>query len=246
MTRTYTKPPFVEAVCDLRFSSSNPWDWTIPGLFYDQIRDRFPVKEQLNTIETRIDPVQGKVVQQTQLKLQFSSEMRDAVIQISPDNLSIHQLPPYDGWVNFRERIFEYLQIYRSAAQPAALTNIALRYINHVELPFDDIELENYFCVLPQIPNPIPQVFPTFLVNVEIPYSSPVSGLKITFGTVVPRVSGNLAYVLDLNMLSSSDAIPSSNQILNWLDIVHDRIEVAFNASFTAKTHLEIFGAVNT
>ena len=93
MARTYNKPPLIEAVCDFRFSSSQPWDWTIPGLFYEQIRERFPIKEQLNAIETVVDPNQGRFVQQTQPKLQFASEARDEVIQIGPNNLSIHQLP---------------------------------------------------------------------------------------------------------------------------------------------------------
>src|SRR5712691_5300171 len=98
MARIYNKPPLIEAICDFRFSSSQPWDWTIPGLFYEQIRDNFPIKEQITTVETIIDANEGKFVQQAQPKLQFASKKRDAVIRIGPDNLSIHQLPPYDYW----------------------------------------------------------------------------------------------------------------------------------------------------
>src|SRR5207253_5942587 len=98
MARTYNKPPLIEAVCDFRFSSSQPWDWTIPGLFYEQIRDSFPNKNQVNIIETRIDSSQGKVIQQSQPKLQFINQDGTAVIHVGPDNLSIHQLQPYEGW----------------------------------------------------------------------------------------------------------------------------------------------------
>lgn len=63
MARTYNKPPLIEAVCDFRFSSTQPWDWTIPGLFYEQIRLDFPNKNQLSTIETTVDVSEGKVVQ---------------------------------------------------------------------------------------------------------------------------------------------------------------------------------------
>lgn len=85
MARTYSKPPLIEVVCDFKFLSSQPWDWTIPGLFYERIRDRFPTKEQLNIIETVVDPNQGKVVQQAQPKLQFASVTRNEVIRIGPD-----------------------------------------------------------------------------------------------------------------------------------------------------------------
>lgn len=245
MARTYTKPPLIEAVCDFRFSSSQPWDWTIPGLFYEQIQDRFPIKEQLNTVETIIDPSQGKFVQQAQPKLQFSSENRDVVIQIGPDNLSVHKLPPYDSWANFKNRIFEHLQIYSKAAHPSGLTNIALRYINHIELSHADEELEDYFRVMPQVPSPIPQIFPSFLLNLDIPYNSPESGLRITFGTVVPKKPGSFAYILDLNMSSKNDSVPSNDQVMEWLETAHERVEGAFDASFTDKAHCEIFGEVS-
>ncbi len=244
MARTYNKPPLIEAVCDFRFSSSQPWDWTIPGLFYEQIRDRFPIKEQLNTIETVVDPDQGRFVQQAQPKLQFASETRSEVIQIGPNNLSIHQLPPYDGWAHFKKRILEYLQTYSNAANSSGLSNIALRYINHIELPYADVELEDYFRVMPQIPQPIPQIFPAFLLNVDIPYESPVSGLRIIFGTVVPKKLGDFAYVLDLNMYSTNDSVPTNEHVSDWLEIAHERIEVAFDASFTERAHYELFREV--
>lgn len=244
MARTYCKPPLIEAVCDFRFSSSQPWDWTIPGLFYEQVRDRFPIKEQLNTVETVLDPDQGKFVQQFQPKLQFANEAHHEVIQIGPDNLSIHQLPPYDSWANFKANILEYLQMYSKAAHPTGLTNVALRYVNHIELSRGDIELEDYFRVMPQVPQPIPQVFPAFLLHIDIPYDSPVSGLRIIFGTVVPRTTEDFAYVLDFNMFSANNAVPSNDHISDWLEIAHERIEVAFDASFTERAHHELFGEV--
>ena len=244
MARTYTKPPLIEAICDLKFSSSQQWDWTIPGIFYGYIRDKFPIKEQLTTIETQIDAQEGKFVQKTLPKLRFSSETRDAVIQIAPDTLSIHQLPPYDGWISFKKRIIEYLELYRESAHPSKLTHIALRYIDHIEVPIEGTELEAYFRVLPQIPHPIPQGFASFLLNVDIPYDSATKALRVSFGTVMPKAQGNVAYVLDLNMFSVDDVVPSDNQIADWLEAAHEQIEVAFDASFTEKTRHEIFGEV--
>ncbi|BCL81874.1 TIGR04255 family protein [Ktedonobacteria bacterium brp13] len=245
MARTYMKPPLIEAVCDFKFSSLQPWDWTIPGLFYEEIRDSFPYKEQLNTIETKIDQDQGQFIQQSIPKLQFSNEARNVVIQIAPDSLSIHLLPPYNSWIDFKEHIFEYLHAYQKAAHPSGLISVALRYINHVEIPLNEAELEEYFSVLPQVPAPIPQIFPSFLLNVDIPYTSPSSALRITFGTIIPKLENSSAYVLDLNMYSLSDAIPSDAHIIDWLEAAHEHIEEAFTASFTEKTHSEIFGEVN-
>src|SRR5207248_919515 len=139
----------------------------------------------------------------------------------------------------------KYMQIYCEAAYPVGLAHVGLRYVNQIELPYEDVELEDYFSVLPQIPNPIPQIFPSFLLQVDIPYAVPKSGLRIIFGTIKPEISANLAYAMDLAMYSVNDAVPTTEQVAEWLDIAHGRIEAAFDAAFTKKTHREIFKEVN-
>lgn len=245
MVRAYRKPPLIEAVCDFRFSGSQPWDWTVPGLFYEQIRNDFPNKEQVNVVGTIIDPAQSKIVQQAQPKMQFVNENRTRAIQVAPDNLSLHQLHPYDGWECFKKSILKYLLTYRSIANPEGLTRVGLRYVNRLELPTIEIELNEYFRILPQVPPPIPQIFPSFLLNVEIPYNSPENRLRITFGTVIPENPSNNAYVLDFDIFTSDNAIPSMEEVSDWLDIAHDRIEVAFDAAFTGRTRHEIFEEVS-
>ncbi len=241
MARTYKKPPLLEAVCDFRFSSSQQWDWTIPGLFYEQIQDTFPNKNQINVVETRVDPNEGKVVQQSQLKMQFISADGAAVLQIGSDNLTIHQLRPYDGWENFKALIVKYLLVYYKIAHPEHVVNATLRYINRVVFPYAEIELEEYFRVFPQVPHPIPQVFPTFLLNVDVPYDSLHSILRIVFGTIIPENGAKLAYLMDLSMLSSTASISSTDEVSNWLEIAHTHIESAFDAAFTDKMHREVF-----
>lgn len=245
MVRTYNNPPLIEAVCDFRFSSSQPWDWTIPGLFYEQIRHDYPHKNQISVVETRIDPSEGKVVQQSQPKVQFVNEDETSVIQVAFDNLTIHQLRPYDGWKYFKECVLKYLQVYYKAAQAENLSSVVLRYVNRIELPHTDLELEDYFRILPQVPNPIPQVFPTFLLNVEVPYQSLHSNLRLIFGTVIPEGEAKLAYLLDLSMFSLNVTYFSIDEVPVWLETAHKHIEDAFDAAFTDRTHCEIFQEVS-
>lgn len=244
MARTYRNPPLLEAICDFHFSSSQPWDWTIPGLFYEQIRNAFPFREQVATVTTTLDASQSRLVQQSQPKMQFISEDRNAVIQVAPHNLSIHQLPPYKGWMNFKASILKYWNTYTEVENHASLEEVELRYVNRIEFPFTDIDLKEYFQVLPHIPEPIPQNFSSFLFNVELPYESPSSKLRVIFGSVVPENDNKLAFVLDLNMAGSNNIVISTQQISEWLETIHERIEAAFDAAFTDKTHFEIFKEV--
>lgn len=245
MARTYNKPPLIEAVCDFRFSSSEPWDWTIPGLFYEQIRDSFPNKHQVNVIETRVDQSESKIVQQSQTKMQFISQDGTAVIHVGPDNLSIHQLPPYSGWEHFKARVLKYLSVYCETANLESLANVILRYVNRVDIPYTEFELEDYFRILPQVPTPIPQMFPRFLLNVDVPYHLLRSNLRITFGTAIPEGEAKIAYLLDLSMFSLTSAAPSKDEVSDWLEVAHKHLEDAFDTAFTERTHCEIFEEVS-
>lgn len=59
MARTYNNPPLIEAVCDFHFSSSQPWDWTIPGLFYELWVDMPPLSTEKVVLQAR-DMGQGE------------------------------------------------------------------------------------------------------------------------------------------------------------------------------------------
>ncbi|MDQ2884485.1 MAG: TIGR04255 family protein [Chloroflexota bacterium] len=91
------------------------------------------------------------------------------------------------------------------------------------------------------IPGPIPQDFHSFLFQIEIPYTAPVSVLKVLFGALKPSTEANSSYVLDIAMFSPLEHVPDVDHVANWLDIAHERIENVFNASFTEKTHREVF-----
>jgi uncharacterized protein (TIGR04255 family) len=46
MSNEYKNPPAIEAVCEFRLSPETEWDITIPGLIYERVKEKFPIKEQ--------------------------------------------------------------------------------------------------------------------------------------------------------------------------------------------------------
>jgi uncharacterized protein (TIGR04255 family) len=244
MPRIYDKPPVIEALCEFRFKSSQPWDWTIPGLVYEQIREQFPKKRQENVLEVAMQPGENKVLHQMKAgvaRMQFLNEQENALVQVGPDLLAVNHLPPYPKWDAFKTLILEQLAVYRNIANPETLTRIGLRYINRVEIPAKRIELEEYFRTLPQVPEPIPQTFPSFVLHVDIAYENPSSALRFIFGSAPSEPPEKLTFMLDLDMFGIGENVPSMEQLANWIEVAHERIEAAFDASFTEKTHKEIF-----
>ena len=46
MRRKYAKPPLVEAVCELHFDPSSPFDLAVPGLVYERVKNTFKERQQ--------------------------------------------------------------------------------------------------------------------------------------------------------------------------------------------------------
>ncbi|QMS90513.1 hypothetical protein HUN01_24125 [Nostoc edaphicum CCNP1411] len=45
--RQYPNPPIEEAVCEFRFAPDPAWNLTIPGLFYEKIKDFYTGEPQI-------------------------------------------------------------------------------------------------------------------------------------------------------------------------------------------------------
>lgn len=246
MRRRYSNPPVIEAICEFRLIASQPWDLTIPGLLFKEIQSDFPIVEQSTTVSVNFGVSGNETTTQQQPSVRFLSADRTEVIQVAPNLLSIHQLKPYRSWESYRARIIRVLTAYTEIAHIDGLSRIALRYMDSIELPSTITDLEDYFLILPQVPKTIPQVFQSFLSQVLIlvgnDHQNPESRLRLAFGTVAPEKPDTFAFLLDLETFSEGEKAPDVNNVLGWLDAAHDRVEDAFDAAFTAKTHTEIFG----
>lgn len=87
MRHRYRKPPIAEAVCEFQFVGTREWDWTIPGLVYQEIKSEFPEKKQEKAFEINITPQEGRIQQNlagTLSKMRFLSRDGSAMVQVGP------------------------------------------------------------------------------------------------------------------------------------------------------------------
>jgi uncharacterized protein (TIGR04255 family) len=249
MALRYHKPPLVEALCEVRFASTEDrkWDWAIPGMLYGRIHDRFPTRKERHAITIPlVGPAAPAPPTHAIERLQFVSQDESTMVQVGPDLLAINSLRPHLGWPDLRDTLINVLDAYREIASPPALTMAAVRYINRVELPLRaGFALENYFAVLPGLPAGVPRAVSTFLIHTEVDYDDPTALFRFRFGTT-DSTGQVAAFMLDYEHLAAAPANPTFDQLPSWLDAGHDRIERAFYGSFTALTHAEIFQEIRS
>lgn len=202
----YNNPPIEEAICEFRFAPGTAWNLTVPGLFYEKIKDVYPGEpQQQNLIQAEFQigqvPANPEIaLKQAMTRLLFQSADGKKLVGVGHDTLSIHSLHPYEGWEDFSQRIDESFRAYSEVSKPAGVIRIAVRYINRIAiLGNQDIELSDYFNIYPQYPDGIPVKMSGFLTRTESIYEDTPIGLKITLSDVVSPAS-QAVFILDLEV----------------------------------------------
>ena len=238
MQRRYAKPPLVEALCEFQFIPTGEWDMTIPGLIYERIKESFPEKKQTIGIGIQMHPTEKGIehrIEPAPPKIQFIKKDKCALIQVAPNLLVVNQLKPYPAWENFKKMILDNFHIYKEIATPKGLKRISLRYINIFEFQESKIELQDFFKFYPSIPKDLPQIHGPFLMRVEFPYDSDSEALVLSLGSTIPAKKNTIALLLDIDYRTIKPESVSFDEIPDWLDKAHNRIEMAFEACITDK-----------
>lgn len=221
----------------MRFEPSQPWDWTIPGLIYAEIRSEFPKKAEQRT-EFLIGAGGGSLkslASGNPSALRFLREDEKALLVVGPDVISINFLRPYPNWPEFRASIEKAKVLYERVAKPKAFKRIGLRYINRIDLPEKEVRIEDYLTAVPSIPKQLPQTFGPFMQRVELPLPSLPGTLILQSGSHADAVE-HPAFLLDLDCVTvAPEKIPLA-AALEWIDQAHEQVETAFEACITDKT----------
>ncbi len=237
MSRKYSRPPIVEALCEFQFIPRQPWDMTIVGLFYEKIKEEFPEKQQQTTFEIDFRKKEGGVEQKvgSSPRMQFLSKNKTILVQTGPDLLVVNHLKPYPTWHKFYPIILKNLKQYQEIARPKSFKRIGLRYINKIEIAEKSVELADYFNYYPFLPEKLPQTHETFNVRVGIPFVEGRDRLLLTLASTSSKKPDSIAFVLDLDYVMVSPEKVEIEKTEEWIEEAHTEIEKGFEACITEK-----------
>jgi uncharacterized protein (TIGR04255 family) len=235
--RRYRKPPVVEALCEIYFAGS-AWDDTVPGAFYERVKDEFPKKRQreIQQAEIALGPGEAKAgVRRLPPWMQFVSDGEHRMIQIAQDLLVVNQLAPYPHFEEWEPEVYKCVNVYKELAQPKKVARLGLRYINRVVIPQGRVQMEDYFTIYPNLPERLGDTHGSFVVRVEVPKPETGHTVLITFGTAPPPDPGQVgqAFMLDLYDILQQHLSVQEEELRTAIQRAHDHIVVAFEDSIT-------------
>lgn len=250
----YASPPLVEAICDFQFLPGSPWDATVLGLVYDRIKDDFSVKQPqpgpMFNLRFSHTPVSPPMMPPALMeRMQFRRPDNSALIQVGPNNLTVNHLKPYAGWPRFREMIIRVLAAYREVADPKGLSQIALRYINRINIPGDrvgplGVKISDYLLAQPGTPAAVPQEFTAWAQRVQTSWEPAQGVLVLQSGNAQGDATSPIALLLDLALSAANASQITLEDAPAWLEKAHEGIETVFEECLGPKAR-ELFGPRN-
>lgn len=253
MSKSYITPPVIEVFCEFQFTPNpnQPFDITVIGLLYDKIKNNFPKKQPqigvgvpffpMKPPQTGVEmrPPQAGFSLAINQRVQFFRQDGSALLQASPDTLTVNHLTPYTSWDEFKPVVLNNLEIFREIVNPKAFKRIALGYINRLDFNERPVELKkcfNFYFTIPEGLSKSPPV--AFTSSVEIPYEGGRNNLGITFQTIPPEKPSLFSCMLNLTYHTTTPESAENvhfNNVGEWIQTAHDIVVGAFEQSLTSE-----------
>lgn len=229
----YKKPPLQEAIFEAKFSNEK-LDITLPGQFFEKVRNEFPQKNNLDVITFTIGtkPAQMKDLPPVQAPvMQAWNEERTRCLQIGPGIVTAND-KKYLDWENFTKSIELLLNSYFECAQPLKTKKVGFRCINRFLIPENNIIISDYFRIGLALPNSL-QASKGFEVNFLkiINYKEYEVNAKIKFASesLKPHENG-VAFILDIECFTLNDTTTNKHNILEKAATCHYCLKEIFES----------------
>jgi uncharacterized protein (TIGR04255 family) len=197
--------PITEAIIDIRVKELVGGDVDnfsdMPEAFTKVYETNLDIQRQAFSIEAGLE---GKFDTNNDIELlgkRYETTDGKRVVQFRKDGFTLSFLWPYTSWEELRDEAKDLFDLYKSKiTSESSITRIALRYINHIDLP-SPCDIQDYLTAPPSVPKELPQGLANFLTQ---------NTIKITELGAVARI------------VQSSAENPNSDQSADKISILLD------------------------
>jgi uncharacterized protein (TIGR04255 family) len=246
----YPKAPITEALLDIRVTPNAAMPDPLDRLaeFVKTHADAYPEVKEL-VMGTSSIMLAGDAPPQASAQMERNGFVaftagRTRAIQARRDGFSASRLAPYTSWADLRAEAVPLWSEYRSIANPALITRIALRYINRIDIPHSIVELEEYIRTVPKISADLPQQMNNFFMQIHLPQVD-LGAICILNSTMLPPNRPETVSILfDIDLFKVVSVPQEEQDIWDLFECMRIRKNQIFEGSITDKTR-ELFRDAN-
>lgn len=171
--RHLPQAPITEALVDIRVKADPAFRTESFEKVKQELKDSHPVATAQRGLEASISMAPGgqPMPATRDLGLRgylFKSSDGLEIVQFRVDGFTFNRLKPYTSWDDIYPKAMRYWSVYQDVARPEDVTRLALRYINRLPLPKDNVDFDDLMLAPPPVPRTLPQSISKFLTRVTI------------------------------------------------------------------------------
>ena len=240
--RHLNNAPITEAIIDFRVKLPSEFKVEAFLELKKTISDRFPKFEERKLFSSQLRIKKGKP-QPPSAEYHgvqgyfFRPEDDKKVAQFRIDGFTFSLLKPYTHWEEMFAEARELWEMYCGIAQPEAVTRLAVRYVNHINIPLPIDDLSDYFTAPPKIPDNIQGIISGFLSKVVV-YDQEMDVATNIVQALEKSIKPDkhITVVLDIDSFKTGDFNVSNDKIWDIFAILHNIKNQIFFNSITDKT----------
>ncbi len=234
----YNKAPIVEAVMDINVQFAEGVDISKLNALADKL-EGYPTKENIFIARAQVNI--NHALSQTkhssdQLGIRLISEDKKYVIQIKKTGFTFSRVNGYESWEIFQSKAKDLWELYFNNLNPIKITRIGLRYINRINIPALNFNLEEYFETYPKVFSGNNGNLSGFFLQLQVP--QPDDNIAILNQTITsPLEPGYTSVLFDIDVLDRKH-LDANNQeeLWNRFQLLRMQKNKLFDDSITNKT----------
>jgi len=240
--RHLNNAPITEAIIDFRVKLPSEFKVEAFLELKKTISDQFPKVEERKLFSSQLRIKKGKPqpLAAEYHGIQgyfFKPEDDKKVAQFRIDGFTFSLLKPYTKWEEMFAEARELWEMYCGIAQPEAVTRLAVRYVNHINIPLPVDDLSDYFTAPPKIPDNIQGIISSFLSKVVV-YDQEMDVATNIVQALEKSIKPDkhITVVLDIDSFKTGDFSVSNDKMWDIFANLHNIKNQIFFNSITDET----------
>lgn len=239
--RHLNNAPIKEALIDIRVKLPQDIELQVLGSLHSRIAKDYPKRDERIKMEAKFDGKTGDVTKTVSVDGYLHRSLDGLnVVQFRRDGFTFSRLQPYQRWENLSEEANRLWRIYQDHTNPETITRVALRYINHITIPFPIRDLIDYFTSPPTVSEKLPQKLHSFLNRVVFPDPSSKAIAIVTQSHEFQGSTEAATIILDIDVFRDVTITVDNRKIWDIIASLRELKNKIFFESVTEKT-LEFF-----
>jgi len=241
-TRTYPNAPITEAIIHLLVQAPDGISVSELARCHEGEEKSYPIRKEIQVgrglfeVGRRVSAAASA----QHVGFIYTSSDQKQVYQARLDGFSFSRLAPYESWQPFCKEGRRLWQIYRECLKPVAVTRLAVRYINRLDISGDRIEIKDYLRTMPEIAEGLPQSLDGYFMQLQMPMDDVRCKLLLNQTIGESPKAGCLSLILDIDLFRSEDISKDDESIWQVFETLHVRKNEVFEACITDRAR-ELF-----